>query len=237
MPLLTPSTGTAQPRTSGRATASSPLAVVLTAAAVLAGSTIGDDRGARLAAQASTPQSRTNRAQTPRIAPKQPAAWTDTDREILGPFLKSGQNAFKVCLKSPAACRPWIQFTAAVGQTLPVRDRELLILRTAWLCGNEYTFGIHTNAAKRAGFSTDDITRVTQGPSAGWSAWDAAVLQAADGLHAAQFIDETTWKTLAGRYSEAQLLDAMFTVGQYTMISMMVRSAGFEQEAGTPGFP
>ncbi|MGE3512137.1 MAG: carboxymuconolactone decarboxylase family protein, partial [Vicinamibacterales bacterium] len=223
-------------RTPGRVAASSRLVVALTAVAVCGGA-LGPHLGARLAAQTASPQSKTNRARTPRIAPRQPADWTDTDRQILGPFLKSGQNAFKVCLKSPAACRPWIQFTAAVGQTLPVRDRELLILRTAWLCGNEYTFGIHTNAAKRAGFSADEIERVTQGPSAGWTAWEAAVIQAADGLHAEQFIDDATWTTLSGRYSEAQLLDTMFTVGQYTMISMMVRSAGFEQESGTPGFP
>jgi len=213
------------------------LAVGAASLALIAAGTTSLILSVRVSAQAATPQSKTNRAHTPRVAPKPPAEWTETDREILGPFLKSGQNAFKVCLKSPGACRPWIQFTSAVGQTLPIRDRELLILRTAWLCGNEYTFGIHTNAAKRAGFTDAEITRVTQGPGAGWTPWEAAVLQAADGLHAAQFIDEPTWKTLAGRYSEAQLLDAMFVVGQYTMISMMVRSAGFEQEAGTSGFP
>lgn len=211
--------------------------VVATALALSAAGITSALLSVRLHAQTASPQSKTNRARTPRIAPKPQGEWTDRDREILGPFLKSQQNAFTVCLKSPGTCRPWIQFTSAVGQTLPIRDRELLILRTAWLCGNEYTFGIHTNAAKRAGFSDDEIRRVTRGPGAGWTPWEAAVLQAADGLHAAQFIDEPTWTSLAARYSEAQLLDAMFTVGQYTMISMMVRSAGFAQEAGTSGFP
>jgi len=109
------------------------LAVGAASLALIAAGTTSLILSVRVSAQAATPQSKTNRAHTPRVAPKPPAEWTETDREILGPFLKSGQNAFKVCLKSPGACRPWIQFTSAVGQTLPIRDRELLILRTAWL--------------------------------------------------------------------------------------------------------
>jgi hypothetical protein len=63
------------------------------------------------------------------------------------------------------------------------------------------------------------------------------VLRAADELHTDQFIQDATWKALAERYSERELTDAIFIVGQYTFLSMWARSAGFPLEPGVAAFP
>jgi 4-carboxymuconolactone decarboxylase len=164
---------------------------------------------------------------------------TDEQKQILGPFANGAQtlNAFKVCLNNPELCRAWTPFTSAVGRTLPLRDRELLILRTAWLCGNDYTWAIHSQAARRGGFSDADIQRITEGPGAPqWQADDRMLLEIADALYAERLIPDAGWAALAKRYSPAQMMDAIFTVGQYTMISMLVRSGGIQQESGKSGF-
>ena len=49
--------------------------------------------------------------------------------------------------------------------------------------------------------------------------FDAALLRAADELHDDAFISDATWSTLASRYSTEQLMDVVFCVGQYVLVS------------------
>jgi len=80
--------------------------------------------------------------------------------------------------------------------------------------------------------------RVTQGADAqGWSVFDAALLRAVDELHVDSVISDATWNTLAGTYGKEQLLDLIFTVGQYTMVSMFLNSCGVQLEPGVKGWP
>ena len=66
---------------------------------------------------------------------------------------------------------------------------------------------------------------------------DAALLSAADELHDSQAISAETWSRLRAHYDEAQLIEIVFTVGQYTMLSMLTNSLRIELEPGLPGFP
>jgi 4-carboxymuconolactone decarboxylase len=63
------------------------------------------------------------------------------------------------------------------------------------------------------------------------------LLRAADELHADQFMKDATWKGLADHYNERQLMDTVFTVGQYMMVSMFLNSAGVQLEPGFAGLP
>ena len=45
-------------------------------------------------------------------------------------------------------------------------------------------------------------------------------------------------KILAGdRFTTEQVMDLVFTVGQYTMLAMALNSFGVQLEPGAPGFP
>ncbi|HEV2690105.1 MAG TPA: hypothetical protein VGV35_16210 [Bryobacteraceae bacterium] len=91
---------------------------------------------------------------------------------------------------------------------------------------------------KQAGLSSDEIRRVAAGPdAAGWDPFDAALLRAVDELHADSCIGGSTWKTLAERYSTEQLLDLIFTAGQYTTVSMALNSCGVQLEESYERFP
>jgi len=183
------------------------------------------------------------RLKTPRIAPLEPSEWTDEIRAILGPRAQGDRtrNTFKICVRNPALCRSWMPLTTYVESresSLPPRDLELLIMRTAWLCGNDPTWGPHETNAKRLGLTDDDVLRITKGPkAAGWNAFDAALLQAADELHTDQFIQDATWKTLTSRYNDQQMMDTIFAVGQYTMISMYLNSVGAQLGPGDKPLP
>ena len=66
---------------------------------------------------------------------------------------------------------------------------------------------------------------------------DRAVLRAADELHADSFVTDTTWQALAEHYDTRQLMDLVFTVGQYTLVSMALNTLGVQLEPGAARFP
>ncbi len=123
------------------------------------------------------------------------------------------------------------------SSTLPPREREILILRIGWLNQSEYEFGQHVLFARHAGLSDDEIHRVKLGAGAqGWTSLEAALCQTADDLHNDGLVSDATWNTLAGSYDEKQLMDVIFTVGQYNLVSWVLNSIGVELDEGVPGF-
>ena len=148
----------------------------------------------------------------------------------------------RLLLLSVAAAIVLAQVTEEVlgnESTLSRRDREILILRTSWNCNADYDWAHHVEAARRAGLSDAEIRRVAQsGQDAAWERKDALLLKVADELHADQHITDDTWRAMAEvGYSGPQLMDAVFTVGQYTMVSMFLNSAGVQLEPGFTGLP
>jgi len=91
---------------------------------------------------------------------------------------------------------------------------------------------------KQAGLNDDEIKRITEGPDApGWNPFDATLLRAVDELYTDAFISDTTWKKLSERYDTHQLLDLIFTVGQYNAVSMALNTLGVPLDEGIQGFP
>lgn len=88
------------------------------------------------------------------------------------------------------------------------------------------------------GLTDEEILRITKGPDApGWSTFDAALVRVVDELYYDAIISEATWKVLSERYNEKQLMDVIFTVGDYNMVSWALNSFGVQLEKGVPGFP
>jgi len=172
----------------------------------------------------------------PRITPLTPEEWPEevddllrSLRELIGKDL----NFFSTLARHPKLYKRFTVFGNHVRMksSLRSRDRELLILRTCWICDAEYDFVHHVTVSRALEFSDDLIERVKEGPDAeGWDEHDAALLRAVDELHVDSFISDATWSTLAKRYSTEQLMDVVFCVGQYVLVSMAVKSFGVQLE-------
>src|SRR5262244_3345745 len=192
------------------------------------------------------PQSQENgqgvRLTKPRIAPLTEAEWTDEQRKELEPNYKEGQlyNVVGTLARHWQAYKKflvWGRHVLGDTSTLPPRERELLILRTGWLCRAEYEWGQHVVFGKAAGLTDAEIARIKEGPdAAGWSPFDATLLRAADELHADAFISDATWAALSERYGTEQLMDVVFAVGQYTLVSMALNTFGVQLDKGVNGF-
>ena len=66
------------------------------------------------------------------------------------------------------------------------------------------------------------------------TAFEAALLRAADELHVDSFVSEATWRALAARYNTNQLVDTVDGVGAFTMHAGAINSLGVEIEADVP---
>jgi Carboxymuconolactone decarboxylase family len=126
----------------------------------------------------------------------------------------------------------------AVMDTLPPRERELVILRTGWRCGSEYEFGQHTVIGLGNGLDDADIVRLT-GPvdASGWSTGDALLIRVVDELVDDHCLSDETWGALVASWTTQQVIDLVLAVGQYQLVSMALRSFGVQREPGVPGFP
>ena len=67
-----------------------------------------------------------------------------------------------------------------------------------------------------------------------WSEHEKLILHAVDELHDQNKISDATWAGLAKTYNHQQMLDLIFTVGQYHLVSMMLNSCGVELDEGVP---
>jgi len=79
--------------------------------------------------------------------------------------------------------------------------------------------------------------RRATGPSAGWSAADAAVLQAVVVLFNDDRVARATWAALATRFDEKQLLDVLITAGGYRMVSMSLNTFAVAAEPNSEPLP
>jgi 4-carboxymuconolactone decarboxylase len=56
-------------------------------------------------------------------------------------------------------------------------------------------------------------------------------------LHADQSLSDATYATIAARYDVQQLLDLVFAVGQYTLVSMALNAFRAERDDNVTGIP
>lgn len=178
------------------------------------------------------------RLEKPRVEPLPPE---EIDAELRARFGdRPILNIFRTLAHHPKLMKRWLVFGNHVlaKSSLSPRDRELAILRVGWKCQAEYEFGQHTAIGLASGVSQEEIERVTEGPEApGWSDRERLLLRAADELVDDAFVSDATWQGLAEHYDTEQLIDLVFTVGQYNLVSMALNTLGVQLEAGSPGFP
>ena len=181
----------------------------------------------------------------PRIPPQPPEDWD----EELRPWLEAGRedrprlgdmNIFTTLVRHPELFKTWMPFAGfmLLGAKLPFADRELLILRTGYLCRSPYEWGQHARIAADGGIDREIVDRVPKGAEAdGWDERQRLLLRAADELHADARISDDTWDGLAEHLDEQQLMEVPILVGQYHLVAFTLNSLGIEREDGVPPLP
>ena len=178
------------------------------------------------------------RLSEPRIPPIQDGEFTDEQRAALGDMAAKGPvlNIFRTLAHAPKALArflPWGAYVLSRRNALSAREREIVILRTGFLCKSGYEFAQHSEMGRAAGLTDDEIAAVKHGAAAPvWSPSDAVLIRACDELHRDQFVGGATWADLERHFDRKQCMDVVLTVGQYTQVSMLLNSFGVQLEEG-----
>lgn len=181
------------------------------------------------------------RLKEPRIPALEADQWDEAASELMQPFADRGRvlNIFKTLANHPDLARRWLVFANHIlgKSSLAVRERELVILRIGYLCQSGYEWGQHVLIARQAGMTDEEIRTARTGPETpGLSELDRLLLKATDELHADAHVSDATWKDLEAHLSTQQLMDLVFTVGQYNLVSMALNSFGVQADEGLPGW-
>ncbi len=170
------------------------------------------------------------RRPTPRVAPLTDAECTPVQLEILAKARGhlTSVNVLDTLVRHPDLLRRWMPFFVHVlhKSSLSARDREILILRVGRLCGAEYEWSQHVPFGERAGLSAEEIRGLAEGATA--AVWtdehDRNLIRAAEQLHRETMLGDSLWNALASRYNTHQMMDVVFTVGQYRLVSSGLNS-------------
>lgn len=180
----------------------------------------------------------------PRIDPLPEAEWDDEVRGLIeqvweGPAGGRPNNLFRTFARRRDLLRPWGDFGRAVyNGRLSARDRELLVLRVAWLTQCRFAWAFHAPLARRIGITREEIMRVVQGPgAAGWEEREATLLRAADELHGTSRISDATWARLERWYDEGERIEIPVVIGGYTLVAHLTNALRIAPWEDLPGLP
>ena len=169
-----------------------------------------------------------------RLSPLDPRDWDPALRDVLA-GLGQPLNIHRVIARNPDLMRSYAALRDHVVResSLDPRHRELLILRVADRTACAYEWDHHVVRGRDAGLADAEIARVREGGGAkGWTPAEALLLQAVDDMLAWKQIGGGTWQAMCGIFSDGELLDILFTIGIYSVMSTILKTARVPHEPG-----
>lgn len=174
----------------------------------------------------------------------QPVTDPDDDvAEILaGTLIRDGEplNIFGVLAHHPDLLKRFNRFAGWMLHrgVIPLREKELVILRVGANAQSVYEFGQHTRIGSERGLTDAEIWALTQPTDAHpWSVDDAALIALADDLHADDCVSDATWQALSSRWEDDALIELLVLAGLYRLVSGFLNSTGVELDEGVASWP
>jgi 4-carboxymuconolactone decarboxylase len=143
-----------------------------------------------------------------------------------------------VLARHPDMARVFLNYNAFLLQRgeLPLRLRELAILRLAHKRRSAFFWGEHVRIATAGGLSDDDIAGLGRGNDE-FDGLDRLVLEATDQLLADGRAQPAMWKRLVEQLGTHQAMEVIFVVGTYGMLAMACDTWKLLPPAGSAELP
>lgn len=123
---------------------------------------------------------------------------------------------------------------------LPMRERELVIFRTAARIGADYEWGMHANLfAERCAIDHDQLEALAKkdAKSGGWSESDAALIATVDILIDRRHLDDAEFARISEHFSSDQIFEIVQLVAFYQGVALIIGTFDIPQEPGTSPIP
>lgn len=182
--------------------------------------------------------------EAPRIDPLPEQEWDDELRVLIDQSWSGNppgnrNNLYRTLARHRELFRVWSDFGRVVlNSRLPARDRELLVLRIAWLTRCRFEWAYHIPLVRRIGLTDAEIRRVIDGPDApGWGKKESTLLAVTDELHATSRISDPNWQSLRGWYDDQELIEIPVIVGQYQLVAYITNTLMIAPDPKLPVLP
>lgn len=126
-----------------------------------------------------------------------------------------------VLARHPKMAQKFLGYNAFLLQRgeLPLRLRELAVLRLAHARRSSFFWGEHVKIAKGGGLLDDEIARIARG-NAEFDGVDRLVLETTDELLARGRATPDAWRRVVDELGTHQAMELIFVVGTYAMLAM-----------------
>ncbi|HEX2214143.1 MAG TPA: carboxymuconolactone decarboxylase family protein [Mycobacterium sp.] len=143
-----------------------------------------------------------------------------------------------VLARHPRLAKDFLVFNGHLLQRgeMPLRLRELAILRLAYVRRSVFFWGEHVKVATAGGLSGDDIARLVRGHTE-FDGVDRLVLEATDELLTDGHAAPATWQRLVDELGTHQAMELVFVVGTYAMLAMGCATWGLAPPPGSARLP
>ncbi len=163
-------------------------------------------------------------------------------------------NHYRIFARSPWFFDRWLKLTGSVVKhsSLDERTKLMVIMHTAWLTRSSFAWvqrdketdtrhniipALHSSP-RSAGCTDAELSDLGKAAEEGtWSDFDRAILVATEETKEQGGISSPTWKTLAEKYTEEQLIDLVALIGLYLLTCTSINSLGVPHYPGDPSAP
>lgn len=176
----------------------------------------------------------------PRVSPIPLKAMSNRQRALLGveegqpPPKRALSNLHATLANNPSLMEVYYPLGDRVFRApeIPVEQRELIILRVAWLYQDKYEWAQHQKNALEAGWTREDLERIKIGASSGgWQHRDSVLLKATDQIVRNAYLDDEVWADLREFYSVSDVMVLVTLVTHFHWVATITRSFGVEPDA------
>jgi alkylhydroperoxidase family enzyme len=162
-----------------------------------------------------------------RIAFRQPEEMTEQARELTA--ARGNLNVYRALANADKVFTGWMLAgnAALTSPVVPVRLRELVVLRTAYLMDSPYELGQHRDVARTAGLSSDEINAVIS--ESDWEAADfdtveRALLRLTSELLTTRNVSADVLEEVHAALGSEATVEVLMVIGRYAGLALMLNA-------------
>jgi AhpD family alkylhydroperoxidase len=162
-----------------------------------------------------------------RIAYRAPEEMTEQARELTAK--RGNLNVYRALANADKVFTGWMVAgnAALTSPVLPVRLRELAVLRTAYLMDCPYELGQHRDVARTAGVSVDEIKAVTSESSwetADFNPVELALLHLTTELLTTRTVSAEVFEQVHTALGSEATTEVLMVIGRYAGLALMLNA-------------
>jgi alkylhydroperoxidase family enzyme len=162
-----------------------------------------------------------------RIAYRRPEEMTERARELT--LERGNLNVYRALANADKVFTGWMLAGRGLlsSRVLPVRLREFVVLRTAYLMESPYELGQHRDVAHTAGLSSDEINAITSESdwkTADFSPVELAVLHLTSELLTTRNVSPAVFDQVHKALGSEATVEVLMVINRYSGLALMLNA-------------